>query len=156
MVLRAKRSWGSEGAIEGLPLQLMIVVIVAGIALAVILSWTVAIQTPAVFAEVRTDPASIPIAGFALDEEAKRTLTITVTALDANDVPIPGVVVTLRGAGVVLVAQDGDDGAMDGTVKFSRTTVRLGPQETTATIFVTVEKSGFATPAETSIVVFRG
>ena len=51
----------ASGGIEGMPLQLMITVIVAGLVLAVVLGWTLSIQSPAVIKSVSTDPASVNV-----------------------------------------------------------------------------------------------
>src|SRR2546428_11762854 len=71
-----------RGAIEGMPLQLMIAVIVAGIALAIILGWVLSIQTPNAFFNDAATPETVNIQGVPLAQEATKTVTITVRAYD--------------------------------------------------------------------------
>src|SRR3989442_15856714 len=55
--VRTMRNEG--GGIEGMPLQLMIMVIVAGLTLAVVLGWILSIQAPAVIKSVTTSPSTV-------------------------------------------------------------------------------------------------
>ena len=104
------------GGIEGMPLQLMITVIVAGLVLAVVLGWVLTIQSPAVIKSVSTDPASVDLGNIPEDQVAWKMVTIRVTAYDAEGAPIRDVVVTAEGAVAgTVVAFDKDDGASDGT-----------------------------------------
>ena len=85
------------GGIEGMPLQLMIVVIVAGLVLAVVLGWTLSIQGPAVIKSVSANPTTVRMGAVPDDAAATRTLTIYVSAYDGKDQPLKGLVVTLGG-----------------------------------------------------------
>lgn len=149
-----KRSWNKYGAIEGLPLQLLIVVIVAGVALAIMLGWVFSIQSVNVIKSISADPDRIEITGSSIDQEAKKTLTIKVRVYDQNNNPLSNVVVSLNGAGVLSTHADDDDGTVDGMVTFSSVQAKVPIGQTTATIKVTAEKAGFPTK-ETSILVVR-
>src|SRR5438309_1199333 len=75
-----------RGAIEGMPLQLMIAVIVAGIALAIILGWVLSIQTPNAIGRVDGTPEPVNIQGDPLAQAATKTVTITLRAYDRKRV----------------------------------------------------------------------
>src|SRR2546428_10870399 len=79
-----------RGAIEGLPLQLMIAVIVAGIALAIILGWVLSIQTPNAISRVEATPETVSISGVPTNDKATKTVTITVRAFDQKGNPVGG------------------------------------------------------------------
>ena len=83
-----------------MPLQLMIAVIVAGIALAIVLGWVLSIQTPNVISRVEATPETVSITGAPTNQEATKTVTITVRAFDGKGNVIAGVVVSLNGAGL--------------------------------------------------------
>jgi len=145
-----------SGGIEGMPLQLMIMVIVAGLVLAVVLGWTLSIQGPAVIKNVSTDPTSVDLGNTPEDLPATRTVPIRVTAFDAKNAPIKDAIVTIGGAvAKTLVRQDGEDGTVDGTVTFSSVTVSLPPGVSVGELTLTVQKAGFPTKSW-SIPVVRG
>ncbi len=98
---RLKRN-DEEGVLEGLPLYLIILVVIAGVATAVIAGWMMSAQS--------TELGSIEI-----DEEDKIIDTnpnqnIEVTAYDRNDNPLEGATVIISGCGVEedgLTEEDG-------------------------------------------------
>ena len=142
-----------RGAIEGLPLQLMIAVIVAGIALAIVLGWVLSIQTPNVISRVEATPETVSITGAPTSTEATKTVTITVRAFDGKGNVIAGVVVSLNGAGLGTAKADRDDGASDGAATFTNVVVRVPAGVLTAKIDVTVEASGYPVATDDILVV---
>ena len=144
-----------RGAIEGLPLQLMIAVIVAGIALAIILGWVLSIQTPNAISRVEATPETVSISGVPTNDKATKTVTITVRAFDQKGNPVGGIIVSLAGAGVSepRARQDADDGARDGTVTFSNLEVQVPASALTAKIDVSVEASGFPRASDDILIV---
>jgi len=147
----------ASGGIEGMPLQLMITVIVAGLVLAVVLGWTLSIQSPAVIKSVSTDPASVNVGNVPEDQRATKTgVTVRVWAYDAKNAPIRDAVVTLGGAvSNTLVRQDVQDGSSDGTVTFPNVAVSLPPGVSVGELTLTIQKAGFPSKAWT-IPVVRG
>jgi hypothetical protein len=133
----------------------MITVIVAGLVLAVVLGWTLSIQSPAVIKSVSTDPASVDLGNIPEDQAASKTVTIRVTAYDAEGAPIRDVVVTAEGAVAgTVVAFDKDDGASDGTVTLT-VRAQLAPSVNVGELTLTVQKAGY--PGKSwSIPVVRG
>ncbi len=142
-----------RAAIEGLPLQLMIAVIVAGIALVIILGWVLSIQTPNAISRVEATPETVSIEGAPTNAEATKTVTITVRAFDQRGNLIPGIVVSLNGAGVARAGTDAGDGTADGAVTFSGVQVRIPANSLTAKVDVTVEASGFPRGTDDILVV---
>lgn len=144
------------GGIEGMPLQLMILVIVTGLVLAVVLGWTLSIPGPTVIKSVSTDPASVDLGNVPEDATASKTLTIRVTAYDAKNAPLKDAVVTLGGAiARTYVSADGDDGALDGTATFAGVLVSLPPYVSVGEVTITIQKAGYPSKAW-SIPVVRG
>ena len=145
-----------SGGIEGMPLQLMILVIVAGLTLAVVLGWTLSIQSPAVIKSVSTDPATVYVGNVPEDQAATRVVTIRVSAYDGKNAPLQDIVVSLGGAvGGSQVALDRDDGALDGTATFTGVAVSLPPGVSVGEITLTIQKSGYPSKSWT-IPVVRG
>ena len=144
-----------RGAIEGLPLQLMIAVIVAGIALAIILGWVLSIRTPNVISRVDSTPETVNIANAPIGRLATATVTITVRAFDQKGNAVSGIAVTLRGSGMerTEIQTDAGDGTADGTATFANVHVQIPANSPTARIDVTVEASGFPTETDSIIVV---
>lgn len=141
-----------SGAIEGLPLQLMIAVIIAGLALAIVLGWVLSIQTPNAIARVEVSPDTVSITGSMPNQDATSSVTFVVRAFDQRGNPIPGVAVSLRGAGVSVVQLDAADGA-DGAVTIPDVVVRIPAYQLTAKIDVTVEASGYPDATDDILVV---
>ena len=135
-----------------MPLQLMIAVIVAGIALAIILGWALSIRTPSTISRIEAAPDTVGVSG-PVNQDAVKTVTITVRAFDQNGNTIAGIVVSLRGAGVVKAGTDAGDGTTDGTATFQNVQVRVPANQLTARIDVTVEASGFPTATDDILVV---
>jgi len=90
-----------NGGIEGLPLQLLIVVLVAGIGSAVILGWMGGLEAPRAIGSVHSSANEIVLVDddgdgiFSLDG-----IDLCITVLDQDGDPISGASVVLDGAGV--------------------------------------------------------
>jgi hypothetical protein len=100
-VARRGRRMARDGAgsIEGLPLQLMIMGIIASLGTAVIVGWVSSIDTPVYIGSVETDPHEVLVAdadGDCVYEAQLDELAIRV--LDTGSEPIEGVAVLCEGA----------------------------------------------------------
>lgn len=152
------RTWNDSGAIEGLPLQLMIMVVVAGVALAIILGWVLSIPTPNVIRDVRwsvryADGSSRQTVDVPSGEGSVQ-VDIAVSAYDQRGNAIVGVSVTLNGAGVSQKTRvDGADDPADGTAVFPAMQVLLPSESGPASISVVVQKSGYPPSTTQSILV---
>lgn len=144
-----------DGGIEGMPLQLMITVIVAGLVLAVVLGWVLAIQSPLLIKSVNTEPAMVDLGDVPEDQAAAKVAKIRVSAFDVEGAPVRDTVVTAKGAVAgTVVALDREDGTSDGTVTLS-VRAQLAPRVNIGEISLTVQKAGY--PAKSwSIPVVRG
>jgi len=88
-----------SGSIEGLPLQLMIMGIIASLGTAVIVGWVSSIDTPVYIGQVETSPQEIAVAdpdGDGVYEASLDELAIRV--LDTSGNPIGGAGVLCEGA----------------------------------------------------------
>lgn len=97
-----KLSLNKEGGIEGLPLQLLIVVLVAGVGSAIIMGWMGGLEAPETFGSIRASTEEIVL----IDEDGDGVfsigdLDITITVMDQEGDPISGASVTLEGNGVL-------------------------------------------------------
>ncbi|MCK5548352.1 MAG: hypothetical protein KAI64_05015 [Thermoplasmata archaeon] len=107
--LKKKRSWDTSGGLEGLPLQLIIMMVIAGIAIGIVISWlTVFSEKPLKELEV-TGITPVPTKG-------NRILTngvsymIEITALNSDRKPMKDVTVFLEGPGISKIATTDSDG----------------------------------------------
>ncbi len=96
----------SEGGIEGLPLQLLIMVVIAGLGLTIIMGWMNSISAPHSIGEVFVNPSEISV----FDDDGdglyiREGITIVVTVTDQAGERLPGATVVLEGANVI--AKDG-------------------------------------------------
>jgi len=133
------KRWNKNGAIEGLPLQLIIMVVIAGIAIVIILSWLQPWKNKVDLESVSVNPTSV-VRGVATQ--------VTVTAWDTKDNKLSGVVVVLSGAGVTA------SGPTDstGTVKFT-ITPSLPPGTTSGQVDITATYTGSMTIEKTNLII---
>ena len=146
--------------LEGLPLQLLIMAVVAGLALVVVVGWFSSIDMTPVknIKAISVDPNPITITNPGINQQAKKTITLTVCVFDQDDNKIKGITVHLSGVGVDRTATDGKsidaDGKEDGCVKFSSTQVTLPPGVSTSELDIEVMVGGY--PSKTDILpVYR-
>lgn len=83
-----------RGGIEGLPLQLMIIILIATVGTGIILGWMGSIDTPQYIGSLSTDKESIVLSD---DNDG---VDITVTVRDQNGDPLRDVVITMSGCGI--------------------------------------------------------
>lgn len=84
----------TSGGIEGLPLQLMIVILVATMGTAIIVGWMGSIETPQAIGDVQISQDTLE----ADDESSLGSITVTVT--DQNGNLLPEATVILQGLNV--------------------------------------------------------
>jgi hypothetical protein len=147
-----------SGGIEGLPLQLMIMVLIAGIGSAVLLGWMGNLNAPDSIGSVTSSPSELVAKdgnGDGVFEASNIDMTISV--YDGKGDPVAGATVILEGCGVAR---------MDGTRPYGTTDTNghfvlndLGISQTGKAIgfiTVTVTKSGYGTDTSLSIPVISG
>jgi len=107
--MRRKLCWDEQAALEGLPLYLIILVVIAAIAIVVIFGYLTALQTPEL---ARID---VYIDGERADtlETTEGTHDIYVVAIADDGSKLDDVTVTLTGAGVNTAKKTDSDGKAD-------------------------------------------
>ncbi len=96
-----RMKWDLEAGIEGLPLQLLIMVVVAGLGLTIVMGWMNSISTPKSIGDVFVTPGEI----FVHDDDGdglytRYDLTITVIVTDQGGDRLDGATVLLEGANI--------------------------------------------------------
>ncbi len=132
---RKKISWDERGALEGLPLYLIILVVITAIAIVIMITWLSTMQEPDLDTiEIEITGSTAPAGTLYADEQ----VDITITAKGTNGKSLEGVSVELNGEGIVqtLKTQSG------GTVTFQDVTPTLGNNVYTGSITVTATYSG--------------
>lgn len=144
-----------NGGIEGLPLQLMIMVIVAGLGTAVLVGWMGGLSAPEAIASVNCDPSEILLSDGNSDGTYENEgVSITIFVRDQNGDPVSGASVVLDGCNV-----RNSDGSLvygttnaDGKAQFSGLSVsRYG--QGIGFVTVTVAKGGMGTDSSLQIPV---
>lgn len=108
MKITERLSRNKNGAVEGLPLQLIIIVAIAAIVLVIVLGWLAPWQN-------KVDLNSLTVTPMIVDNNNQTT--ITVTAWDTKDNHLEGVVIQISGSNVeTQVLTTGADGTVSFTV----------------------------------------
>ena len=157
---RFKKGLGKdcEGGIEGLPLQLLIMVVVAGLGLTIIVGWMNSIAAPHAIGEVFVAPGEIIV----FDEDGDGLYTaddivMTVTVTDQSGDRLEGATVMLDGANIVTSIGGQVRGVTDerGQAVFTGLKVeQFGSKMTTIT--VTVAKGDYGIDSSYEIPVVPG
>jgi len=135
-----------RAGIEGLPLQLMIMVVIAGIGTTVILGWMTGLEAPASIGSVHASPGEIVLNDFDGDGIYQADdITVLVTVLDQSGNGVQSASVLLEGAGISYQESDATvHGSTDssGRVTFSDLRASL-TGSTIGYVTITVVKSGY-------------
>ncbi len=126
-----------SGALEGLPLYLIILVVVAGIGTAVLAGWMMSSRT--------SDLGSIELNESSIS--TRRENPIIVTAYDQNGSPLEDVTVSFIGCGMEEVEMTGSDGTAEFDVEDNLT---VPPGQPYGTIEVQARYTGSTTLTETA------
>ncbi len=142
---RRRLAMNCAGGIEGLPLQLLIMVVVAGLGLTIIMGWMNSIAAPHSIGEVFVTPPQIAV----FDDDGDGVYTndgvaITVTVTDENGDRLEGATVVLEGANAKSADGTPARGVTDsnGQVLFTSLRVECFGSKLT-TITVTVAKGDY-------------
>ena len=140
-------------ALEGLPLKLLIVVIIAVVAIGIIMVWMSQIGGPKSI-KLTVNPKDVPISSSNIEDDVSTEVNITITAYDSNNNRLKDVVITVesKGASVTPTGISKKTGE-NGTVTFHLTVTLLGGQAT-GEIKFTGTKSGYQKD-EITVTVFR-
>ena len=100
---RHRTKLSNEGALEGLPLYLILLVVIAGVGTAIIVGWMSSAQSTELDSIEIDDGDSIVTAG--------SNNNVEITAYDQDGNTLQGVVITLEGCEVVESGETGSDGS---------------------------------------------
>lgn len=145
-----------SAGVEGLPLQLLIMVVVAGLGLTIVMGWMNSISTPTSIGEVFVTPGEI----FVYDDDSdglytREGVTLTVTVTDQGGDRLEGATVVLDGANVMTADGDPVRGVTDehGEVVFEDVCVeQFGSRMTTITVTVAKGDYGIDSTYEIPVV----
>ncbi len=125
-----------SGALEGLPLYLIILVVVAGIGTAVLAGWMMSSRT--------SDLGSIELSDSSIGTGKH---DVEITAYDQNGSPLEDVTISLIGCGIEQVEMTGSDGTAEFDLKGKLT---VPPGQPYGTIEVQARYTGSTTLTETA------
>ncbi|MDI6707639.1 MAG: hypothetical protein QME47_00880 [Candidatus Thermoplasmatota archaeon] len=148
----SKLSQDKNAALEGLPLYLVILVIIAAVGIATVLTWMAPLKSGLganIGSIALTENGGVDkiTCSTQLDGTAKGSGNIVVTVKDQNNKPLVGADVELRGCGVVEAEKTDSNGVANfGTVtaclqpnvdvSYIQVTVKVANSEKTTTIIV--------------------
>lgn len=139
-----------RGGIEGLPLQLMIIILVATMGTAIIVGWMGSIETPHSIGNVTVDPLNVVADGNELPD-------ITVTVRDQDGEYLEGATVLLQGMNVQSVTDEGSGRAYAVTDEYGKATftgLTIDPSSSDyGYLTVTVSMPGYGEDSTTRIMV---
>lgn len=134
------------GGIEGLPLQLMIVILVATMGTAIIVGWMGSIDTPQSIGAVDFDEN--------VTAQDGKIASFNVTVYDQDGNRLPGATVVLDGLNVKMggkTAYAVTDS--DGVAKFTDLTIDPAGSSHVGYLHVSVEKPGYTAGADNRVMV---
>lgn len=156
MRLFAKKIWKDRNAgIEGLPLQLMIMVVIAGLGTAIILGWMSGISAPSTIDAVYSNPTELVLSDADKDGVYTKTaISLTITVLDQDGEPVDGATVVLDGCNIVTAQGKQVHGVTDTTGKVMFTGLSASQTgKSVGFVTVTVTKSGMGTDSSLTLPV---
>lgn len=136
-----------DAGIEGLPLQLMIMVVVAGLGTAIILGWMGNIEAPNGIGAVYSDPAEMVLTDSDGDGVFSSSgMTLTISVVDRNGEAVSGATVVLDGCDLRTSQGKQVHGLTDGTGKVTFDGLSASQSgRTVGFITVSVVKNGMGT-----------
>lgn len=130
-----------RGGIEGLPLQLLILVVIAGVCLTVMLGWMGNIETPKSITSVTADDGELDVTetNGVYYSDGK----VTITVLDQDKNPLEGATVVLSGLNVKTIDGETAHGTTDSDGKVTFSNLKMDLRGNVGFVNVDVSKSGY-------------
>ncbi|MFW6375542.1 MAG: hypothetical protein ACOCZJ_00090 [Thermoplasmatota archaeon] len=139
--VRLRRDEG--GALEGLPLYLILLVVIAGVSTAIVFGWMQSAES------TELDHIKVDVSdGYVTSGSSNN---VEITAYDRNDDELSGATVTLQGCGVKEIGETDSDGKAEFSVSPS-----LPENEDFGEITVTVKYTGDVKTEKTDTVPVKG
>ena len=144
-----------SAGIEGLPLQLMIMVVIAGLGTAMILSWTGGISAPRTIDAVYSTPSEVILSDPDRDGIYRSSsFMLVITVLDQSGEPVEGATVVLDGCNVQTAQGKQPHGTTDSAGKVALSGLTASQTgRSVGFITVTVAKSGMGTDSTLTVPV---
>lgn len=171
-----------KGGIEGLPLQLMIIILVATLGTAIIVGWMGNIETPTSIGDVTVDSGEISLSGEVssssssssslslIDQLLGRTTTTTTTTtsttgyqkinkdivisvFDQDGNPLAGATVVLTGLGIITDAGETVHGTTGADGSVTFSDAKVKMNGTVGFINISVSKAGYGEDSSCRITV---
>lgn len=149
--IRKDRSAG----IEGLPLQLMIMVVIAGLGTAILLGWMSGLSAPRSIDAVYSNPSELVLSDGDRDGVfTASSISMTITVLDQNGEPVTGATIVLDGCNIATASGKQVHGTTDASGKVLLSGLSASQTgRSVGFITVTVTKSGMGTDSSLTIPV---
>lgn len=112
--IRKLKNLNRKGGIEGLPMELMIIVVVAALGTAILVGWMGSIEEPQTIGDVESSTEQ-----FVLGNNDTKTFSTVITVRDNNGDPIKGATVVLTGCGVKNTGYSANNNTVYGTTNDS-------------------------------------
>jgi hypothetical protein len=142
-----RKMFSEEGGMEGIPLQLIIVVVVGMAALGILIGWlALAGDTDPTLRRVATEPETIKVEG---EGRAVLEVDVLIYIYDSEGDEVDGAVVTFSGAVDEKVVEKVDSGDSVTVI------AALPPGSDTGTIEIKAEKGGGMGSCSTTVIVMR-
>ncbi len=136
-----------RGGMEGVPLQLVIVVVIGVAALGILIGWlAMAGDTDPILRKVSVEPETVSMEG---DGRITKVVNFDVYIYDSEGDEVDGAVLTFSGSVDEKVVQKVDSGDS------VEVTLALAPGEDTGTVVIKAEKGGGMGSCETTVIVLR-
>lgn len=133
MLIKRSIRLDERGALEGMPLQLIIMVVIAGIAISIVIAWLTIFTAPdlAKMELISSTPSTDPV------RITENTTAITIKAWDTKGNPLESVSIKMSGSNIIVAGLTGSDG----TFTASGLNIDIGSADF-GTIYVEAEFSG--------------
>lgn len=147
--MKRKITWDDNGDVLGMPLQMIIMVVIAGISLTIIIAWVLSIQGSTFFDNsIRIEMNGVEIVDL---ESTDVGSTIDITFYDTDGNKVEGASVSIEGLDVF---EHGTTDS-DGVVSLTLNGLELPPSSNSGHIYISAEKTGFDNRFEGEIMVYR-
>ncbi len=141
-----KHAWrkNRKGSIEGLPLQLLIMIVIAAVGLGILLAWMNSISKPNAISRVVCEPRFIKSSVTDMDQEGTFDDTaLVVTVYDNKDGRLNGVSVQVSGLNVMVSGVTEGEGTEAGKVNLDLTGGALPVGAASGELTVKVSKTDY-------------
>lgn len=135
-----------KGAVEGLPLQLMIIVMVAALGTGVIVSWMDSVETPKYIGDIDVTSGNIL-------QSRSGMINVDISVTDENGNPLEGAVVVLSGCGITDNYGKTPNGITNESGKVQLYGLKVNKSSSIGYVDVEISKSGYGSKDARIVVI---